>query len=82
MVKPLAPVEQSPAPAEWWTTLCLEGESPDRSYTLNGGPPDAGSILIVSRQRAQVRCFLDLRHSEARESFSRIELVTKNDLVP
>jgi hypothetical protein len=82
IVKPLAPVEQSPAPAERWATRCLEGESPNRSYTLNGGPPDARSILIVSRQRAQGRCFSDLRHSEAWESFSRIELVMKNDLVP
>jgi hypothetical protein len=30
-------------------------------YSLNGGPPDAWSILIVSRQRAQGRCFSDLR---------------------
>jgi hypothetical protein len=43
---------------------------------------DAWNILIVSRQRAQGRCFSDLRHSEAFEIFSRIDLVTKNDLAP
>jgi hypothetical protein len=58
-----------PAPAERWTTRRLEGGPPDRSYPLNGGPPDTWSILIVSRQQAQGRCFLDLRHSEAFEIF-------------
>jgi hypothetical protein len=29
------------------------------------GPPRARIILTVSRQRAQGRCFSDLRHSEA-----------------
>jgi hypothetical protein len=71
---------KSPTPAERWTTRRLEGESPYCSYPLSGGPPDAWNILIVSRQRAQGRCFSDLRHSEAFENFSRIELVTKNDL--
>jgi hypothetical protein len=42
----------------------------------------AWNTLIVSRQRAQGRCFSDLRHSEASEMFSRIKLVTKNDLAP
>jgi hypothetical protein len=65
-----------------WTTQRLEGESPDRSYPLSGGPPDTWNILIVSQQRAQGRCFSDLRHSEAFENFSRIKIVTKNDLAP
>jgi hypothetical protein len=47
-----------------------------------GGPHRAQNILIVSQQRAQGRCFSDLRHSEALEIFSRIKLVTKNDLAP
>jgi hypothetical protein len=51
-------------------------------YPPNGEPHHARNILIVSRQRAQGRCFLDLRHSEALEIFSRIKLVTKNDLAP
>jgi hypothetical protein len=29
------------------------------------GPPRARNILIVSQQRAEGRCFSDLRHSEA-----------------
>jgi hypothetical protein len=29
------------------------------------GPPRAWNIVIVSRQRAQGRCFSNLRHSEA-----------------
>jgi hypothetical protein len=77
-----APAEQLPAPTERWTTRRVGGESPDRAYPLHGGPPRARNILIVSRQRAQGRCFLDLRHSEALENFSRIKLVTKNDLAP
>jgi hypothetical protein len=43
-------------------------------------PPHAQIILIVSRQRAQGRCFLDLRHFEAQDNFSWIKLITKNDL--
>jgi hypothetical protein len=50
-------IAKSPAPAQRWTTLCLEGESLDRSYPLSGGPPGAWNILIVSRQRAHGRCF-------------------------
>jgi hypothetical protein len=42
-----------------------EGEPPYRLHWLNGGPPEARNILIVSRQRAQGRCFSDLQHSEA-----------------
>jgi hypothetical protein len=42
-----------------------EGEPPDRLHSLNGGPSGAWNIIIVSRQRAQGRCFSDLRHSEA-----------------
>jgi hypothetical protein len=42
-----------------------EGEPPDRLHWLSGGPPKAWNILIVSQQRAQGRCFLDLRHYEA-----------------
>jgi hypothetical protein len=60
---------KSLAPTERWTARRLEGESSDRLYPLNGGPPDAGSILIVSRQQAQRRCFLYLWHSEAFEIF-------------
>jgi hypothetical protein len=46
------------------------------------GPPRARNILIISRQQAQGRCFSDLRHSEAFNNFSRIKLVTKNNLAP
>jgi hypothetical protein len=42
-----------------------EGELPDRLHWLSGGPPEAWNILIVSWQRAQGRCFSDLRHSKA-----------------
>jgi hypothetical protein len=42
-----------------------EGEPPNRLHWLSGGPPEAQNILIVYRQRAQGRCFLDLQHSEA-----------------
>jgi hypothetical protein len=42
-----------------------EGEPPCRSHWLSGGPSGVQNIIIVSRQRAQGRCFLDLRHSEA-----------------
>jgi hypothetical protein len=42
-----------------------EGEPPGRSQSLNGGPFNAWNIIIVSLQRAQGRCFSDLRHSEA-----------------
>jgi hypothetical protein len=58
-----------PVLAEQWTTRYSERELPDRLHSLNGGPLDAWSILIVSRQRAQGRCFSDLRHSEAFEIF-------------
>jgi hypothetical protein len=58
-----------------------EGEPPYRLHWLSGGPSDDRNILIVSRQRAQGRCFSNLWHSEA-IVFSRIELVTKNDLAP
>jgi hypothetical protein len=52
-------------------TICLysatggEGEPPYCSHWLSGGPTDVQNIIIVSRQRAQGRCFSDLRHSEA-----------------
>jgi hypothetical protein len=42
-----------------------EGEPPYRSHWLSGGPSDIWNIIIVSRQRAQGRCFSDLRHFEA-----------------
>jgi hypothetical protein len=42
-----------------------EGEPPYRLHWLSGGPPEAQNILIVSWQRAQGRCFSDLRHTEA-----------------
>jgi hypothetical protein len=42
-----------------------EGEPPYRSHWLSGGPSGVQNIIIVSRQRAQERCFSDLRHSEA-----------------
>jgi hypothetical protein len=76
------PAKLLPAPTERWTTRRVGGESPDRAYPPHGGPPRTRNILIVSRQRAQGRCFSDLRHSEALEIFSRIKLVTKNDLAP
>jgi hypothetical protein len=42
-----------------------EGEPLYRLHWLSGGPTDDRNILIVSWQRAQGRCFSDLRHSEA-----------------
>jgi hypothetical protein len=42
-----------------------EGEPLYRSHWLSGGPSGVRNIKIVSRQRAQGRCFSDLRHSEA-----------------
>jgi hypothetical protein len=69
-----------PAPTKRWTTRRVGGESSDRAYPPHGGPPRARNILIVSRQRAQGRCFSDLRHSKALEIFSQIKLITKNDL--
>jgi hypothetical protein len=42
-----------------------EGELPHCSHWLSGGPSGVWNIIIVSRQRAQERCFSDLRHSEA-----------------
>jgi hypothetical protein len=42
-----------------------EGGPSYRLHWLSGGPTDNRNILIVSRQKAQGRCFLDLRHSEA-----------------
>jgi hypothetical protein len=42
-----------------------EGEPPYCSHLLSGGPPGVQNIIIVSHQRAQGRCFLDLRRSEA-----------------
>jgi hypothetical protein len=42
-----------------------EAEPPNHLHWLSGGPLEAYNILIVSRQRAQGRCFLDFRHSEA-----------------
>jgi hypothetical protein len=47
----------------------LEGESPDRSYPLSGGPPDAWNILIDLLATSSGKVFLDLRHSEAFEIF-------------
>jgi hypothetical protein len=46
-----------PVLAKRWTTRYSEGEPPNRLHSLNGGPRDTWSILIVSRQRAQGRCF-------------------------
>jgi hypothetical protein len=42
-----------------------EGEPPYRLHWLSDGPSDDQNILIVSRQRAQGRCFSVIRHSEA-----------------
>jgi hypothetical protein len=42
-----------------------EGEPPHCMHWLSGGPSSVWNIIIVSRQRAQGRCFLDLQHSEA-----------------
>jgi hypothetical protein len=47
-----------------------EGKLSYRLHWLSGGSPEAWNILIVSRQRAQGRCFSDLRHSEAFELFT------------
>jgi hypothetical protein len=77
-----APTEQLLTPTERWTTRRLGGESPDCAYPPHGGPPRTSNILIVSRQRALGRCFSDLQHSEVLEIFSRIKLVTKNELAP
>jgi hypothetical protein len=42
-----------------------EGKPPYRLHWLSGGPSDVRNILIVSRKRAQERCFSKLQHSEA-----------------
>jgi hypothetical protein len=42
-----------------------EGELSYRLHWLSGGPSDDQNIFIVFRQRAQGRCFSNLRHSEA-----------------
>jgi hypothetical protein len=60
-----APDEQSPAPTEWWATEPEKVNRQDACTRRMVGPPRARNILIVSRQRAQGRCFSDLRHSEA-----------------
>jgi hypothetical protein len=41
-----------------------EGEPPHCSHWLSSGPSGVQNIIIVSRQRAQGRCFSDLQHSE------------------
>jgi hypothetical protein len=55
---------------QWYKCCRGEGELPGCSHSLNGRPSDAWNIIIVSRQRAQGRCFLDLRHFEAFEFFA------------
>jgi hypothetical protein len=57
------------------------GELPGRLHSLSGGSSDAWNIIIVSRQRAQGRCFRTFGIPKP-SSFSRIELVTKNDPAP
>jgi hypothetical protein len=42
-----------------------EVEPPHRLHWLSGGLFDVWNILIVVRQQAQGRCFLDLWHSKA-----------------
>jgi hypothetical protein len=42
-----------------------EGEPPHWSHWLSGGPSGVRNIILISRQRAQGRCFSDLRRSEA-----------------
>jgi hypothetical protein len=51
-------------PACLYSAAGGEGEPPHRSHWLSGGPSDVWNIIIVSQQRAQGRCFSDLRHSE------------------
>jgi|SRR5690348_11645524 hypothetical protein len=58
-----------------------EGEPPHCSHWLSGGPSDVRNIIIVSRQRAQGRCFWTFGIPKP-SCFSRIGMVTKNDLAP
>jgi hypothetical protein len=58
-----------------------EGELPGRSNSLSGGPSDAWNIIIISRQRAQGRCFWTSGIPKP-SCFLRIELVMKNNLAP
>jgi hypothetical protein len=46
-----------------------EGEPPGRLHSLKGGPLDAWNIITISHQRAQGRCFSDLRHFKAFKFF-------------
>jgi hypothetical protein len=43
-----------------------EGEPPYRLHRLSGGPFEARNILIVSRLRAQGKCFSEKRSSTAK----------------
>jgi hypothetical protein len=58
-------VVSSHQPACLYSVEGGEGEPPYRLHWLSGGPSDDRNILIVSRQRAQERCFSDLRHFKA-----------------
>jgi hypothetical protein len=52
-------------PVSLYSAAGGEGELPYRSHWLSGGPSGVENIIFVSRQRAQRRCFSDLRHFEA-----------------
>jgi hypothetical protein len=56
-----------------------EGEPPYCSHMLSGGLSSIRNIIVVSRQRAQGRCFRTFGIPNP-SCFSWIELVTKNDL--
>jgi hypothetical protein len=57
-------VVTSHQPVCLYSAIGGEGEPPHYSHWLSGGPSDVQNIIIVSRQRAQARCFSDLRHIE------------------
>jgi hypothetical protein len=65
IVKSHVPAQQSTAPTERWITVHEKMNRQIARTRSMVGPPRARIILIVSRQRAQGRCFSDLRHSEA-----------------
>jgi hypothetical protein len=55
-----------------------EDEPPNRLHWLSGGRTDDRNTLIVSRQRAQGRCFWTFGIPKPL-CFSRIELVMQNE---
>jgi hypothetical protein len=71
-------VNHQTACTHWTVDHAVFGrQPPDHLHSLNGGPLDTWSVLIISRQWAQGRCFSDPRHSEAFEIFRGSSLLRK-----